>query len=190
MSNVTQVEAMVKSIEETFGGTIDILVNNAGGLVKRVPNVEMTEEHYQKVMDINFKTCVFACKAVAPGMIAKGKGKIVNLASLAGHDGGGPGGSIYGASKAAVSAYSKGLAKELAGHGINVNVVSPGFIGQTPFHDTFTTDAGRQAAVGRIPLAREGAPEDVTNAVVYLASDLADFITGESIEVNGGMFMR
>jgi 3-oxoacyl-[acyl-carrier protein] reductase len=190
MTDVSQVEAMVKSIEETFGGTVDILVNNAGGLVKRVPNVEMTEEHYQKVMDINFKTCVFACKSVAAGMIAKRGGKIVNISSIAGYNGGGPGGSVYAASKAAMSAYSKGLAKELAQHGICVNIVSPGFIGQTPFHDTFTTDAGRQATIGGIPLGREGVPQDVANAVLYLVSDLADYLTGETIEINGGMFMR
>ncbi|MNN62321.1 3-oxoacyl-[acyl-carrier-protein] reductase FabG [compost metagenome] len=141
-------------------------------------------------MDVNFKSCVFACKAVAAGMIAKKAGKIINVASLAAHDGGGPGASIYAASKAAVWSYSKGLAKELAPHGINVNAISPGFIGQTAFHATFTADAARQATIAKIPLGREGAPQDVGRVTLFLASELADYLTGETVEINGGLFMR
>lgn len=185
-----ELERLVKEVEERFGGTVDILVTNAGGMIKRVPNVDMTEEHYDLVMDVNFKSCVFACKAVLPGMIAKKSGKIVNMASLAAHDGGGPGASVYAASKAAVHSYSKGLAKEMGAHGINVNVVSPGLIGQTAFHDTHTADAARQATVGRTPLGREGVPQDVANVVLFLASHLSDFITGETVEINGGLLMR
>lgn len=189
-TNPAQLEQMVKEIEEHFGGTVDILVNNAGGMIKRVPNTEMEEEHYNKVMDVNFKSCVFACKAVAAGMIAKKSGKIVNVASLAAHDGGGPGASIYAASKAAVYSYTKGLAKELAPYGINVNNISPGFIGQTAFHATFTPDAARLATIGKIPLGREGVPQDIGNVTLFLVSELADYLTGETIEINGGLFMR
>ncbi len=189
-TNPAELEQMVKEIEAHFGGSVDILVNNAGGMIKRVPNAEMDEEHYTKVMDVNFKSCVFACKAVAAGMIAKKAGKIINVASLAAHDGGGPGASIYAASKAAVWSYSKGLAKELAPHGINVNAISPGFIGQTAFHATFTADAARQATIAKIPLGREGAPQDVGRVTLFLASELADYLTGETIEINGGLFMR
>lgn len=183
-------DEMIKEIEAYFGGTVDILVNNAGGMIKRVPNAEMDEEHYNKVLDVNFKSCVFACKAVAAGMIAKKSGKIVNVASLAAHDGGGPGASIYAASKAAVWSYSKGLAKELAPYGINVNAISPGFIGQTAFHATFTADAARQATIAKIPLGREGAPQDVGRVTLFLVSELADYLTGETVEINGGLFMR
>lgn len=189
-TNPAELDQMVKEIEAHFGGSVDILVNNAGGMIKRVPNAEMDEEHYNKVMDVNFKSCVFACKAVAAGMIAKKAGKIINVASLAAHDGGGPGASIYAASKAAVWSYSKGLAKELAPHGINVNAISPGFIGQTAFHATFTADAARQATIAKIPLGREGAPQDVGRVTLFLASELADYLTGETIEINGGLFMR
>jgi 3-oxoacyl-[acyl-carrier protein] reductase len=185
-----ELERMVKEIEAHFGGTVDILINNTGGLIQRVPNVEMTEEHYNKVMDVNFKSCVFASKAVLPGMMAKKSGKIVNVASLAGHDGGGAGAAVYAASKAAVQSFSKGLAKEAAPHGINVNIISPGFIGQTAFHATFTPDAARQATIARIPLGREGAPQDVANVVLFLVSSLSDYLTGETIEINGGLFMR
>ncbi len=190
LTDIRQIEDLMLSINKVLGGTVDILVNNAGHLVKRVPNMEMTEEHYNKVMDVNFKSCVFMCKAVAASMKAQGKGKIVNVTSVAAHNGGGPGSSIYAAGKAAMLTYTKGLAKELAGSQILVNAVSPGFIGQTAFHDTFTADAARKAAVSGIPLGREGTPEDVANAVLFLASSMSDYLTGESIEVNGGMFMR
>jgi 3-oxoacyl-[acyl-carrier protein] reductase len=190
VTDAGQIESLVSGVESTFGGTIDILVNNAGHLVQRCPNVDMTEELYDKIMNVNLKSTVFMCKRVLPGMKAKGGGRIVNMASVAGHNGGGPGSSVYAASKAAVSAYSKGLAKEVAGDGITVNIVSPGFIGQTAFHATFTSDAARQSTIGGIPLKREGTPEDVAGAVLYLVSDLASYLTGETIEINGGMFMR
>lgn len=190
VTDASQIESLVSGVESAFGGTIDILVNNAGHMVQRVPNVDMTEEMYDKIMNVNLKSTVFMCKRVIPGMKAKGAGRIVNMASVAGHNGGGPGASIYAASKAAISAYSKGLAKEVAGDGVTVNIVSPGFIGQTAFHSTFTTDAARQATIGGIPLKREGTPEDVAGAVLYLTSELGAYLTGETIEVNGGMFMR
>ncbi len=190
LTDIKQIEHMMIHINREFGGTVDILVNNAGHLVKRVLNLDMTEEHYNRVMDVNFKSCVFMCKAVAEGMKVKGKGKIVNVTSVAAHNGGGPGSSIYAAGKAAMLAYSKGLAKELANSQILVNAVSPGFIGQTAFHDTFTPDEARKSTINGIPLGREGTPEDVANAVLFLASAMSDYLTGESIEVNGGMFMR
>ncbi|WNQ14293.1 glucose 1-dehydrogenase [Paenibacillus aurantius] len=185
-----QIEAMIEGIRERLGGSVDILVNNAGHLIKRVPNAEMTEEHYTRVMDVNLKSTAFVTKAVLAGMKAKGGGRIINMTSVAAHNGGGAGAALYAAGKAAVIAYSKGLAKEVAGDGITVNCVSPGFIGNTAFHSTFTPDAARQATINGIPLGREGHPDDVAGAVVYLASDLASYLTGETIEVNGGMFMR
>jgi 3-oxoacyl-[acyl-carrier protein] reductase len=185
-----QIEEMVSAVEASFGGRIDLLVNNAGHLVQRLANEEMTEELYTKVMDVNLKSAVFVSKFVIPGMKAKGRGSIVNVTSIAAHNGGGPGASIYAASKAAVLTYTKGLAKELAASGITVNGVSPGFIGQTAFHDTFTPDAARKATVQGIPLGREGTPEDVAGAVLFLVSELSSYLTGETIEINGGMFMR
>lgn len=192
-ADVTDLEAvnrMVAAVEERFGGTVDILVNNAGHLVKRVPVEEMTEEHYTKVMDVNMKSTVFVSKAVIPGMKARGGGCIVNVTSIAAHNGGGAGASIYAASKAAVIGFTKALAKELAGSGVNVNAVSPGFIGQTAFHATFTPEAARQATIQGIPLGREGTPEDVAGSVLFLVSGLSSYLTGETIEINGGMFMR
>jgi 3-oxoacyl-[acyl-carrier protein] reductase len=190
LTKVEEAERLVAETEREFGRSIDILVNNAGHLVARVPASEMTEEHYNKVMDVNLKSCVFVSKAALRGMIAGGGGSIVNMTSLAAHNGGGPGASIYAASKAAVIGYTKGLAKEVAGKGIRVNAVSPGFIGQTMFHDTFTPKEAREATVKTIPLGREGTPDDVAGAVLFLVSDLAGYLTGETIEINGGMYMR
>lgn len=183
-------ERLVRDAAEALGGKIDILFNNSGSMVKRVPNAEVTEEYYTQVMDVNFKTTIFSCKAVIPYMKANGGGKIINMASLAAHDGGGPGASLYAASKAAIIAYTKGLAKEVAPYGINVNAVAPGFIGDTPFHETFTPKEAQEATIARIPLGRAGKPIDVAGAVLYLASELSDFLTGETIDINGGVLMR
>ncbi|KRE58332.1 SDR family NAD(P)-dependent oxidoreductase [Paenibacillus sp. Soil750] len=190
VTNVEQIDRLVSEVEQALGGTIDILVNNAGHLVQRVPNVDMSEEMYDRIMDVNLKSTVFVSKRVLAGMKEKGYGRIINMTSVAAHNGGGPGGSVYAASKAAVLTFSKGLAKEVAASGITVNNVSPGFIGNTMFHATFTTDAARQATINGIPLQREGTPDDVAGAVLYLASNLAAYVTGETIEINGGMMMR
>ncbi|HZG75005.1 MAG TPA: glucose 1-dehydrogenase [Paenibacillus sp.] len=189
-SDAKRVERFPAEIEATFGRSVDVLVNNAGHLVARVPSLEMTEAHYAKVMDVNFKSCVLMCAAFGRGMRDSGGGSVINVTSVAAHNGGGAGAAVYAASKAAMIAYSKGLAKELAGAGVRVNLVSPGFIGNTAFHDTFTPEAARRATVQGIPLGREGTPDDVAGAALFLASDLSAYITGETIEVNGGMFMR
>ncbi|WP_010276779.1 SDR family NAD(P)-dependent oxidoreductase [Paenibacillus senegalensis] len=190
VTNVQAVRQMLADVKQTLGGEIDILVNNAGHLVRRMLVEEMSEEHYAQVMDVNLKSAVFVSQAVIPGMKARGGGRIVNVTSVAAHNGGGPGASIYAASKAAVIGFTKALAKELAGSAITVNAVSPGFIGQTAFHDTFTPEAARKAAVQGIPLGREGTPDDVAGSVLFLVSELASYLTGETIEINGGMFMR
>jgi 3-oxoacyl-[acyl-carrier protein] reductase len=171
-------------------GRIDILVNNAGGLLGRHGVAEMPEAFYHAVMNVNVLTTFLCCQAVAPGMIARGSGAIVNLTSLAAHNGGGPGASVYSAAKAAVLALTKAYAKELAPHGIRVNAVSPGLIGGTPFHKTFTAPEAFAAAVKTIPLGRAGTPEDVANVIAFLAGPGAAYLAGETIEINGGMYMR
>ena len=171
-------------------GRIDILVNNAGGLLGRHSLPEMPEAFFHDVMNVNALTTFLCCQAVAPGMIARGSGAIVNLTSLAAHNGGGPGASAYAAAKAAVLALTKAYAKELAPHGIRVNAVSPGLIGGTPFHKTFTPPEAFAATIKTIPLGRAGAPEDVANVITFLAGPAASYLSGETIEINGGMFMR
>jgi 3-oxoacyl-[acyl-carrier protein] reductase len=190
VTDVEEIARLVSEVEERFGGTVDVLVNNAGTLVGRSPIEEMSEELYTRIMDVNLKSAVFVSQKVIPGMKSKGFGRIINLTSVAAHNGGGQGAAIYAASKAAIIAFTKGLAKELAPQGITVNAVAPGFIGQTAFHATYTTDEARTATVKTIPLQREGTPDDVAGTILYLATDLASYVTGETIEINGGMLMR
>jgi 3-oxoacyl-[acyl-carrier protein] reductase len=180
---------VVRDGEARFG-RIDILVNNAGGLLGRQSLVDMTEAFFHDVMNVNVLTTFLCCQAVAPGMIARRHGAIVNLTSLAAHNGGGPGASMYAAAKAAVLTLTKAYAKELAPHGIRVNAVSPGLIGGTPFHKTFTSAEAFAATVKTIPLGRAGEPDDVAKVITFLAGDGASFLAGETIEINGGMYMR
>jgi 3-oxoacyl-[acyl-carrier protein] reductase len=170
-------------------GGIDILVNNAGGLVKRVPVAEFDENHFQKVVDINLKSTFVMSNLVMPYMKMKKHGRIINLSSQAAHDGGGPGAAVYASTKGGIWTMTKSLAKELAPFGILVNCVAPGFIGETAFHTTFTAPEVHARVVTQIPLGRKGVPLDVAKAVLFLASDLADYVTGQTIEVNGGLCM-
>lgn len=183
------VTRVVRDAEAQFG-RIDILVNNAGGLLGRQTLVDMTETFFHDVMNVNVLTTFLCCQAVAPGMIARRHGAIVNLTSLAAHNGGGPGASMYAAAKAAVLTLTKAYAKELAPHGIRVNAVSPGLIGGTPFHKTFTSPEAFAATIKTIPLGRAGEPDDVAKVITFLAGDGASFVAGETIEINGGMYMR
>jgi 3-oxoacyl-[acyl-carrier protein] reductase len=169
---------------------LDVLVNNAGDIIGRQPLVAMTEEFYRQVLDVNVLTTFLCCQAAAVGMIARKRGAIVNLASLAAHNGGGPGASIYAAAKSAVMTLTKAYAKELAPHGIRVNAVSPGLIGGTNFHGKHTSREAFEATVKTIPLGRAGEPADVARVIAFLAGDDAGYLTGETIEINGGMFMR
>ena len=179
-----EVEAMVSKTKQTFGDKIDILVNVAGGLFARKTLDEVTEEFYNLIMDVNFKATVFACQAFRP-MMGEG-GAIVNFASQAGRDGGGPGAFLYAASKAAVSTFTRGLAKELGPQGIRVNALNPGMIA-TKFHDDFTEDQVRKKVANATPLRREGQASEVADLVAYLASDEASFLTGNNVDINGGL---
>jgi len=170
-------------------GPIDILVNNAGSLVRRMAIRELTEEGWDEVLTLNLKSAVFCAQAVAPSMIARRTGAIVNVGSVAGHSGGGPGAGAYAAAKAGLVAMTKSLAKELAPHGVRVNAVSPGVI-DTPFHEVFTTPEMMRGLVNTIPLGRIGMPVECARAIAFLASDAASFIVGETLEVNGGQMMR
>jgi len=167
-------------------GQIDTMVANAGGLLKRVKCVDMTLEFWNQAIALNQTSTFLCCRAALRHMLPRRSGNIIIMSSLAGHDGGGPGASHYGAAKGALLSYTRALAKEVGPDGIRVNAIAPGLIA-TRFHDVFNTPQGRSAGVERTPLRREGQPEDVANAALYLSSDAASFITGEVIEVNGGM---
>lgn len=166
----------------------DILINNAGSLVKRSSLVEFPEELFDQVMDLNFRSAWFLGQEVAPAMIAKGWGVIVNLSSIAARNGGGPGAAIYAASKAAVACITKGMAKELAPKGVRVNAVSPGTV-DNHFHEVFSTREMLDGVIKMTPAGKLGTDEEVADTIVFLCSDAARYIYGQTIEINGGMFM-
>ncbi|OGO35478.1 MAG: oxidoreductase [Chloroflexi bacterium RBG_16_56_8] len=182
-----EVNQVLRQAAEELGGHIDILVNNAGHLVGRVSVAEMSDEHWHRVINVNLTTAFYCSRAVIPFM-RTGWGRIVNTSSLAARDGGGPGAVAYSAAKAGIAGFTRGLAKELAPRGITVNALAPGLIQGTPFHNTFTRPEVQQAIVSKIPLGRGGTPDDVAGAVLYLVSDLASFVTGEIMEINGGVW--
>lgn len=191
-ADLTSTDATATLLAETVGflGGLDILVCNAGHLVGRSPIEQMTDEHYLKTIEVNLGSTFRTCRAAIPALRESGSGRIVTMASLAAHNGGGNGATAYAASKAAVLGFTKGLAKEVAVDGITVNAVAPGFIGETKFHSTFTTAEGRATAVAGIPVKREGLPADVAAAVLYLVSPAASFITGTTLDIDGGVRTR
>lgn len=173
-----------------FLGGLDVLVCNAGHLVGRSPVEQMTDEHFLATVDVNLVATFRTCRAAIPYLKRSAAGRIVTMSSLAAHSAGAPGAVAYAAAKAGVLGFTKGLARELAADRITVNAVAPGFIGQTAFHDTFTTPAARAATVAGIPLRREGLPADVAAAVIYLASPEAGFVTGTTVDIDGGVRTR
>ena len=183
VSRAEDVKRMVEEAAKAFGGQIDILVNNAGGIVGRKGIEEQDEEWYQKLMDLNFKSCWLCTRDVLSYM--KNGGSIVNISSQAARDGGGPGSSIYACGKAAMLCHTRAMAKELGPRGIRVNAVCPGMI-NTYFHDTFTAPEGREALHRSAPLRREGEAAEVANLVSFLASDASAYITGNGVDINGG----
>lgn len=185
MTKKADVDNLVTETVKAFGDAIHVLVNNVGGLVARKKLDVMDEEFLNHVMSLNLNSTFLATQAVVPHMPAGSA--IVNLASLAGQNGGGNGSSAYATSKGAVSAFTRAMAKELGPDGIRVNALNPGMIATT-FHDTFSTDAARANVEATVPLRRQGHPDDCADTVVYLASEAASYITGANIDINGGMY--
>ena len=186
-ANLTDSEslnALVKSAEQDMG-KIDVLINNAG-ITQDGLSMRMTDEQWQKVLDINLTAGFKLARAVVPGMMKRRYGRIVSMASVVGVAGN-AGQANYAASKAGLIAMSKCMAQELAGRGITFNCVAPGFI-KTPMTDVLP-DSAKESLLKRIPMARLGMPADIANTVAFLASDEASYITGQTIHVNGGMAM-
>lgn len=176
-----EVEALVSKTVAEFGG-IDILVNNAGGLIARKTVSEMSLEHWSAVMELNLTSTFLMTKACLAHMK---NGAIVNLASQAGRDGGGPGAVAYATSKGAVMTMTRALAKEV-GPNIRVNALCPGMI-DTDFHNVHTPDAGRRGYEAAAPVKRQGNTDDTANLILFLACADSAFITGTNIDINGGM---
>ncbi|MBC31968.1 MAG: oxidoreductase [Muricauda sp.] len=184
VSSLEDIKKLKAEVVKAFGGRVDILVNNAGGLFARKTLQEFDENFYDTVMNVNFKSTVFVSQAFEPLM---GKGSaIINLSSQAARDGGGGGSALYSSSKGAVTTFTRAMAKELGPKGIRVNAVCPGLIG-TKFHDDFTKDEIRKKVASVTPLRREGRAEEVADLVAYLASDESSFITGNNVDINGGL---
>ena len=188
VSKASDVEKLIKQSVDFFGDRIDILINNAGGLIERKSIMDVDEKLWDECFDLNVKSIFLCCHAVVPVMKKQGYGKIVNISSVAARNGGGPGSTHYSTSKSAVMTFTKGLAKELAQTGITVNNVAPGVI-TTPFHDKFTSKEMRENFKKNIPVGREGTAQETAWSILFLASKYADYIIGETLEVNGGMLM-
>lgn len=185
--HTSEIRDLVSEVENRLGA-VDVLVNNAGSLVERLRTLELTEERWDEVMDLNAKSGFFCAQQVIPKMLEKGSGVIVNVTSIAGRNGGALGSIHYSSAKAAMLTMTKGLAKEFASQGIRVNAVSPGVI-DTPYHETFTTPEVMQNLRNAIPMGREGRPDEVASVIAFLASDAASYLCGETIEINGGLLM-
>ena len=181
------IRALLAHLKDT-APKVDILINNAGHLVGRAKLTDMTEDLYEEVMTLNLKSAWFLSQAVVPHMIQAKSGVIVNLSSIAARNGGGIGATIYAAAKAAVSTMTKGMAKELAPQGIRVNAVSPGTV-DNYFHEKHSTPEMMRNMLASAPAGRLGTNEDIADAIVWLCSDRSSYIHGQTIEINGGMYM-
>jgi 3-oxoacyl-[acyl-carrier protein] reductase len=187
VTRAADVRAMVGRVGAELG-PVDVLVNNAGSLVERLKLLELTEERWDDVINLNLKSAFLCAQAVAASMIERRAGAIINVSSIAGRNGGALGSIHYSTAKGGLITMTKGLAKELAPYGVRVNGVSPGVIA-TPFHEQFSTPEAMKAYAGMIPLGRVGTPEEVAGVIAFLASDAAGYLAGETIEINGGMLM-
>jgi len=192
-ADLTKRAQVDRAVADTLAqfGQIDILVNNAGW-DRMEMFLDSEEETWDKIIAINFKGLLYVCKAALPSMVARGQGKVISIASDAGRAGS-TGEAVYAGTKGAIIAFSKTLAREMARHKITVNVVCPGLT-ETPLlqgirEQSPKTEKVIEAVTRAIPLGRVGQPEDIAGAVVYLASPAADFVTGQTLSVSGGLTM-
>jgi 3-oxoacyl-[acyl-carrier protein] reductase len=184
LSSPEDVEKLIPAAEAAMGG-LDILVNNAG-ITKDGLAMRMKDDDWQAVIDVNLTSNFRLCRAAMRGMMKKRAGRIINITSIVGVTGN-PGQANYVASKAGVIGLTKSLAQELATRGVTVNCIAPGFIA-TPMTDVLN-DKQKEGILTKIPAGRMGGPEDIAAAVLYLASDEAGYVTGQTLHVNGGMAM-
>jgi 3-oxoacyl-[acyl-carrier protein] reductase len=182
-----EVATLLQRTSEFLGG-LDILINNAGSLVARRKLEEVDLTFWDEVIKINMTTMMLVTRAALPELVKAGSASIVNVASLAGRKGGHGGSLVYSSAKGAIITWTRALAAELGPRGVRVNCVAPGLILGTRFHDTHTSKESADETVRGIPLGRAGSAEDVARAVAYLASEYDGFITGATLDINGGVY--
>ena len=175
--------AVMAKVVDALGG-LDVLVNNVGGMVARVPISDMSYAHWREVMELNLDSMFLMTAAALPHLVDGGR--IINVASVAGHNGGGTGAVAYATAKSGMFAFTRGLAKEVASRRITVNALAPGYIDQTEFHAVHTPAPEQATQIASIPLGRAGLPADVAGPTLWLASGLASWVTGEVVDINGG----
>ncbi len=185
ISQSEKIEEFIENATNELGGSLDCIVNNAG-ITQDNLAIRMSLDEWQKVIDINLTSTFLMSKFAIKKMLKNKSGKIVNITSVVGHTGN-PGQANYSASKAGIIAMSKSLATEYAKKNININCISPGFI-KTAMSDKID-DNFKEVIISKIPSARLGEPDDVANAVLFLSSDQSNYINGETLHVNGGMYM-
>ena len=185
ISNHEKIEEFINNSTEALGGSLDCIINNAG-ITKDNLTIRMSLEEWTKVIEINLTSTFLMCKHSIKKMLKNKSGKIVNITSVVGHTGN-VGQANYTASKAGIVAMSKSLAIEYAKKNININCISPGFI-KTAMTDQID-ETHKQGIIAKIPSNRLGNPEDIANAVAFLSSDQSDYINGETLHVNGGMYL-
>lgn len=189
-ADLTQEAEVIKLVEQatTSFGAFDVLVNNSGSLVERRSVSEIDLAFWEKVIALNMTSMMWVTRYLLPRLNATDGSSIVNISSLAGRKGGHTGSLVYSMAKGAVLTWTRHLSNELGPRGIRVNAVAPGFIEGTRFHETFTTRESAQKTISGVPLGRSGRPEDVARAVAFLASEYDGFITGATIDINGGVY--
>ncbi len=170
-------------------GDLDVLVANTGGLIERSRAVDMSLALWEEVMAVNMTSTFLCCRAALKHMEPRKKGSLILVSSLAGHNGGGPGATHYGASKGAMITYTRGLAKEVGPLGIRVNGIAPGLVDTKMTKVTTSNPKRLEGAIDRIPLKRLGTPADMAGAALFLASPLASYIVGQTLVVDGGLIL-
>ena len=187
LTKENEAETVIRKTIQFFGG-LDILINNAGSLVRRSSLETMETSLWTKIMDINLTSMMYITRAAIPYLTKNENSSIVNLSSLAGRKGGHSGSLAYATSKGAILTFTRALSTELGEEGVRVNAVAPGLILGTSFHNTHTTKESANATIAGIPIQKPGNADDVARAVIYLASEYDGFITGATLDINGGVY--
>lgn len=187
LTDDAEVENLAKSVLQEFG-QVHILINNAGGLVRRMPFFEMTRQKWNEIFDLNVWSLVLLSQRIGENMKQHGGGVIVHNASVAGRFGGGVGACAYAVSKGAAITLTKSMGRELISDGIRVNAIAPGII-DTPFHEQFTPPDVMQGLMKNVPIGRAGTSDEMARIIAFLASDDSSYLTGATIDANGGMWV-